>query len=243
MCARLQALLSVLRATHDVDAASEFALGLVAARVGRFRSALSDHLSECIVITRDRRQFLYLAALVRAICTNAQARERARALRLSNAECNLLGTLAKPTGLPETPPCLGRGSNGGSAGPTPIQLSAREVHRFFRAQGAAGVEVCLLSLAEILAEHGPTLPQNEWAQKVDCVVALLDGYFNRFTEEIEPPALIDGSELMAALDISAGKSVGALLCEIREEQAAGEVNNREQAFQLARTLHARRQER
>ena len=105
------------------------------------------------------------------------------------------------------------------------------------------MEVCLLSLAEILAEHGPTLPQNEWAQKVDCVVALLDGYFNRFTEEIEPPALIDGSELMAALDISAGKSVGALLCEIREEQAAGEVNNREQAFQLARTLHARRQER
>ena len=242
VCAALQALLSVLRPRHDVDAASEFALGLVAARVGRFRSALSDHLSRCIVAPRSRGQFLYLAAQLRAICANAQARERVRALRLSNAECNLLAALAKPTGLPQVQPHRGRGSNSGRA-PKAMELSAREVHRFFCAQGAAGVEVCLLSLAESLAEHGPALPRNEWAQKIDCVVGLLDGYFNRFAEVIEPPALIDGTDLMAALDISEGERVGALLFEIRAGQAAGEVTTREQALQLARTLYAQRDER
>jgi len=242
VCAALQALLLVLRPRHDVDAASEFALGLVAARVGRFRSVLGDHLSGCVVAPRSRGQMLYLAALLSAICVDAQARERARALRLSNAECDLLGALAKPVGLPQVEPRQGRGSNGGSA-PTPMQLSAREVHCFFRARRAAGVEVCLLSLAETLAEHGPALPQTEWTQKVDCVVALLDGYFNFYREVIEPPTLIDGSELMAALDISAGERVGVLLAEIKARQAAGEVTTREQALQLARTLHAQRAER
>ena len=72
---------------------------------------------------------------------------------------------------------------------------------------------------------------------------MLDGYFNRFAEVIEPPALIDGTDLMAALDISEGERVGALLFEIRAGQAAGEVTTREQALQLARTLYAQRDER
>ena len=242
VCAALQALLSVLRPRHDVDAASEFALGLVAARVGRFRSALGDHLSACVVAPRNRGQLLYLAALLRAICANTQVRQRARALRLSNSECDILAVLAKTADLPQAGPRRGWGSNGGRA-PTPMELSVREVHHFFRVQGASGVEACLLSLAETLAEHGPALPQTEWAQKVECVVALLDGYFNRYTEVIEPPALIDGSELMAALGISAGERVGSLLSQIKVAQAAGEVISREQALQLARTLHAQRGER
>jgi hypothetical protein len=88
-----------------------------------------------------------------------------------------------------------------------------------------------------LAAHGPALPQGEWAQKVDIVASLLDGYFNRFDEVIEPPSLIDGGEIIRALGIPQGERVGTLLSEISLAQADGEVTTREQALQLARKVH------
>jgi len=236
VCSALQALLSVLRLRHDVDAASEFALGLVATRVGRFRNELHPYLSDCIVATRSRRQLLYLGVLLRFYFTAAQARENCRALRFSNAECDLLAAMVQSETLPEAERAEGSINNGRNAA-APVALTGRAIHNFFNAQTQAGVEVCLLSLAETLAAKGPELSQWEWAQKVDTVVALLDGYFKRFAEVIEPPKLIDGRELMHALRIPPGERVGAILSEISAAQASGEVINREQAIQLARTLH------
>jgi len=46
--------------------------------------------------------------------------------------------------------------------------------------------------------------------------------------------LIDGNGLMAALGIGPGPRVGALLREIAEAQAAGEIATREEAIELAR---------
>ncbi len=238
VAAALQGILSVLRSRHDVDSASEFALGLVAARVGRFRSVLSAHLSDYVVAPRNRSQLLYLCTLLRACCTSTHVQEHCRALRLSNAESDLLAAMAQSDTLPaaEAPP--DPGGRGGSVRAT-IALEPRTIHRFFRTQSDVGLECCLLSLAETMAEYGPALPQGEWAQKVDIVVSLLDGYFIRFHEVIEPPVLINGDELMRALQISQGKRVGTLLSAISEAQAAGDVTTREQALQLARRLQAR----
>ena len=232
----LQGLLSVLRSGHDVDAASEFALGLVAARVGRFRRELSGYLSECVVPPRKHLQLLYLGALLRSVCGYAQARDRCRELRFSKAEIELITAMVQSEDLPETDRLNENGSNGSGARGA-VVLESRAIHRFYRKQGMAGVEVCLISLAELLAAQGPELQQREWARNVDTVVYLLDGYFNRFAEVIEPPRLIDGRELMQVLGIPPGDLVGRLLSEISEAQASGEVTNRTQAIQLSRTLY------
>jgi hypothetical protein len=118
-----------------------------------------------------------------------------------------------------------------------LAIEASAIHCFYRKQGAAGVDVCIISLAEILASNGPDLNQAEWSRHVDTVVNLLDGYFNRFGEVIDPPRLIDGHELMQVLETTPGAFVGILLSEIRKAQASGKVTNRMQAIKLARTLY------
>ena len=226
----------MLRPRHDVDAASEFALGLVAARVGRFRRELSDYLSKSVVSTRKQNQLLYLGALLRIVGDPTKVQEACRTLRLSKAEINLITAMVQSQGLPVTNPQNENGSNG-SGGPGEVGLPLRTIHRFYRTNGVAGVEVCLISLAEVLAAQGPELQQMEWAQNVDAVVELFDAYFNRFSEVIAPPRLIDGRELMQELGISPGARVGSFLSEISEAQACGEVTNRSQAIELAHKLY------
>ena len=49
-----------------------------------------------------------------------------------------------------------------------------------------------------------------------------------------PPRLLDGNELMSELRLEPGRVVGQLLEEIREAQATGKVESREQALEFAR---------
>ena len=179
---------------------------------------------------------LYLGTLLRSCTTTVEAREHARSLRFSKAECDLLASIVESTDLPQHDYLQGNITNGRSI-PASNALPASAIHTFFLEQSRTGVEVCLLSLAEILASHGPELPQLEWAEKVDVVVALLDGFFNRYREVIEPPKLVDGSELMRALGIHPGEHIGALLAAISAAQAAGDITTREQAIDLAGKLH------
>ncbi|MCH2540402.1 MAG: hypothetical protein MK000_08680 [Anaerolineales bacterium] len=232
----LQSLLSVLRPRHDVDAASEFALGLVAARVGRFRRELSDYLSKSVVFTRKQIQLLYLGSLLRIVGDVTKVQEGCRTLRLSKVEMKIITAMVQSEGIPVTDLPKEKRSNGGGASGE-ISLPLRTIHRFYHTNGVAGVEVCLISLAEVLAAQGPELNQREWAQHVDAVVDLFDAYFNRFDEVIAPPSLINGRELMQELGIPPGARVGMFLSEISEAQACGEVTNRSQAIELARKLY------
>src|SRR3989337_1142745 len=56
----------------------------------------------------------------------------------------------------------------------------------------------------------------------------------RLEEVISPPRLLDGQELMKELNLRPGPFVGQLLEAIRENQAAGKIENREQALAFAR---------
>ena len=110
----------------------------------------------------------------------------------------------------------------------------RAVYRFYHAAGEAGVDVCLLSLADSLATYGPELPQDLWGHQIDVVRTLLEAWWERPAESISPPALIDGYDLMQALNLEPGPEVGRLLELVREAQASGEVHDRESALALAR---------
>jgi len=58
----------------------------------------------------------------------------------------------------------------------------------------------------------------------------------RASEPLQPPRLVTGHDLMEALGLRPGPTVGALLEALREAQATGEVKNREEALALARRL-------
>jgi hypothetical protein len=112
--------------------------------------------------------------------------------------------------------------------------SRRAVYRFFRDTGVAGVDVCLLTLADLRATYEQTLPQETWAAALDVVRLMLENWFEKPVESIAPTPLVNGDDLMRGLNLQPGKLIGELLEVLREAQAMGEVSTREQALDLAR---------
>jgi tRNA nucleotidyltransferase/poly(A) polymerase len=239
----LDDVLGVLGRVHSVDAASEYALGYAAARVGRYRLELADHLDQELSIGRSLRSLLFLAALLhdiakpqtRSVETDGRirflgheikgrdvVRRRASALRLASQEVDHLETVVRSH---MRPVLLAQGGT----------VTPRAVYRFFRDTGSAGVDVCLLTLADLMGTRGVELGQAEWASRVDTVVALLDGFYRRPEAMVHPPALITGDDVLA-LGVPPSKQVGELLEAVREAQAEGAVTTRTEAIELVKRL-------
>lgn len=117
--------------------------------------------------------------------------------------------------------------------------SRRSMYRFYRDAEPSGVESVLLSLADHLAARGAGLDPEQWRRHLAASAALLDAYYRHRDEVIAPPPVVDGRELMSALELAPGPMVGGLLESIREAQAAGEVRTRAEALDLARELLAK----
>jgi putative nucleotidyltransferase with HDIG domain len=220
-------------------------MGLVSMRLGRYRQQIHAHLAETLNPERPHKALLYLAALYHDIAKPATrqideggrvhflghdqlgaeiARQRGIALCLSSAECSRLQAVVaghlRPLHLVNT-----------GQPPTP-----RAIYRFFRDLGAAGVDVCLLALADTLGTYGAALPQEVWGSTVDVIRSLLEAWWERPEQVVSPPALVSGNDVMDELGLSPGRKVGELLEAIREGQVAGQVHTREEALELARSL-------
>jgi hypothetical protein len=220
---KLADLLEVLEPEHDPEEAANWTMGMVSVRLGRYRQQLLEHLSTPLNPLRSLRSLLLFAALYLDV-SEAVLLERGAALRLSNAEIDRLTAITRHFRQVE------------HLAETAAPPSRRAVYRFFRDTGVAGVDICLLSLAAILAVHGPALPQTAWVRRLDMVRTLLEAWWEQHTERVDPPALLNGHTLMHTLQLTGGPEVGRVLEAIREAQAAGEVSTREEALQLARNL-------
>lgn len=241
----LDDLLETLKPEHDPESAANWTMGLVSVQLGRYRRQIAEHLARSLNPERSLRALLLLAALFHDAGKPAQrtiepdgrvlfrnhetsgadiARRYAIAARLSRAEMERLYTIVHGHMLPvrltknAEPP------------------SRVEIYRFFRSLGEAGVDVCLLALADTLAVYGTGLPQEVWIKNLEVVRALLEAYWEKNAEIVSPPALVNGNDLIDSLAISAGPRIGEFLEAIREAQVAGEVTNREQALDLVRSF-------
>jgi putative nucleotidyltransferase with HDIG domain len=241
--ARLGDVLSVLRPVHDVDTASDLILGLISVRLGRHRQALHQHLSARLAGDRPVRWLLMLAALLhdagkpatRTVDPDGRIRffnhdqigaslasQRLAELRFSNEENRRASTIVahhlRPLLLSREP-----------------ALTRRAIYRFFRDTGPAGVDVVLLALADFLGTHaaGPP-PMAEWNRLLAVCAELLNAYFERPTEAIDPPAILSGDDLLAEFGLRPGPQIGQLLDALREAQAAGDVTNRAGALEFIR---------
>jgi tRNA nucleotidyltransferase/poly(A) polymerase len=116
--------------------------------------------------------------------------------------------------------------------------SRRAVFRYYRATGNAGVDVALLSLADHWATYGTGAADSDFLRLLAVVTRLLQDFFDHHAQVVSPSRLVDGNDLMAALGLSSGPEIGALLLAIGEAQADGDVKTREQALAYAARLHA-----
>ncbi len=240
--ARLHQVLEVLKPSYNPDDSASLFLGVISHRLGRYREQIDFHLNTQLNPSRSLIALLFLCALYHdigkpkasQINTDGYIRfikheeigadlvvKRCQELQLSNSEINRAQVIVlnhmRPLWLAQT-------------GKIP---SKRAAYRFFRDTGPAGVDICLLSLADILATYGPTLPQDLWAHQVDVVRYLLEAWWEKNEEVISPPSLVDGHELMEKLGLKPGPIIGQIMRKIQEAQATGEVTNKRQALELA----------
>jgi putative nucleotidyltransferase with HDIG domain len=113
-------------------------------------------------------------------------------------------------------------------------VSRRAAFRFFRTAGSAGLDVGLLSLADHLATYDGAGSGGSWESLLAVISRLFRHYFEHYEETIVPRPLIDGNELIAALELEPGPEVGRLLRLLEEAQAAGQITSPEEALALAR---------
>jgi tRNA nucleotidyltransferase/poly(A) polymerase len=213
-------------------------------RLGRYQTALADHFSAALNPNRSLRSLLFLAALyhdiakpsTRTVEPGGRIRflrhedlgatmsvERAHALALSQVEIQRLESIVSQHMR------IHLLANTGE------RPSSRAIYRFFRDAGPAGIDIILLSLADVLATYGDSLPLPVWEAELEIAQALCEAWFERPADSVHPPRLVTGDDLMAALSLPPGPSVGRLLADIQEAQAAGEITTREQAIAFAKS--------
>ena len=242
---RLDRIMELLGDGLGAEGAGDMQSGLIFQKLGRYRKQFKEHLGVEPVPDHSRLTLLYFAALFHDVGKgttqsrdengrihfydheNAGAEmtaERARALHLSNDEIAVLETIVQHHGRPYM-----LTKEGGSP-------SRRAIYRFFRDTGATGVEICLHSLADFMGKFEAQVPQDELEEHLETLRTLLEAYFEHPREQVRPPALVNGEDLMRDLGLKPGPKIGELLEAVREAQAAGEVGDREGALQLARNM-------
>ena len=117
--------------------------------------------------------------------------------------------------------------------------TSRAIYRYFRDTEGAGIDVLFLALADYLATQGPRLDIKEWQQHNQLMNYILTEHFEQQAVTL-PIKLIDGHDLMEVFGLSPGPLFGELLTEVREAQAAGELNTKEEAIGLVRKELERR---
>lgn len=242
--ARLQELLEALSPQLDPTEITSWALGMVSMRLGRYRQKIQEHLGARLNPERSLQGLLLLAALyhdagkaeTRQIGGNGKIifyghersgaaiiEKRGELLHLSNLEIDRLKKIV----LHHMRPLL--------LEQTGQQPTRRAVYRFFRDAGPAGVDVCLLSLADQMAAYGAAPPHDTWIRVVDTIQKLLSAWWDESEEKIFPPGLLDGNDLIQIFQLKPGPLIGKLLEQVREAQAAGEIQSREQALDYVRS--------
>jgi len=112
----------------------------------------------------------------------------------------------------------------------------REIYQFYHRAGEAGIDAGLLFLAESLVSGGLDLPPEIFASQLNLVRTLFEAWWEQFDTVISPVLYMNGEEIMKAFNILPSPLVGKILSEIKEGQAAGEINSREEALAWAARL-------
>lgn len=242
----LDQIISALRVGYEAEKTNDMFTGLLTLRLGRYREQFARHFGESLNVDRSMRSLLFFAALYHDVSKPEMktveesgrtrffnhdvqgaeiAAQRASAFNLSNDEIERLRIIIKNHMRIHS-----FADRIESEKQTP---SRKAIYRFFRDSGAAGVDLVLLGLADVRATRVHALTIETWNIYLDVARILLENYWERPQEIIAPPRLLDGNELMKELSLKPGPLVGQLLESIRENQAAGKIENREQALAFA----------
>lgn len=201
--------------------------------IGDLLSQWIDYLNEEINQGLSRDHLLRWAALFHAVHTDPHAvgsdregREkrqpgsaaavasRCRELRLPNDAVDLIKrVVANPLTLEEL---------------VRIGENRRTIYHYFQRTDEHGLAILWFTLAHSLAHTEPHLDRRQWRRVLGSVRTLLNAYFRYHDAVVAPVPLLDGYDLIQ-LGLEPGPQLGEALGWLVEAQAAGEIQDREQA--------------
>ncbi len=242
----LSNLLRPQTAASEANFKNEFAEALHT-QLGKFRGQIAQYFSESLNIDRTHRSLLFFAALYHDVCKpdtktideNGRIRffnhdeqganviaKRAHSFHLSADEIDRLKTLVKNHMRIHSFVSKLENEN--------EYPTRRTVYRFFRDAGKAGVDLIFLALADVRGTRHKEMTLKTWNIYLEISKILLEHYFEKPQEAVSPPRLVNGNDLMKALNLKPSRLLGELLEVIRENQADGKIQTREQAIEFAR---------
>jgi len=237
-------LLNALSKQYEPEIATELVMGEIVYRLGRFRDEIDLHLDQELSHGRRIRQLLFFGALYHDAGKPASyelkngrihfyghegigatiVAEKAKELKLSNTEIQWLETLIRnhlrPSQLERT-----------------RTISNRAIFRFLRDTAEVGVDVVLLSLADLLGKQTPPMEQEQLSKRVETARQLLTAMFEAPPSKYDPEPFLKGNEIAEALGIEPGPEIGRLLQALREAQATGGVTSKADAIAFTRLMH------
>ena len=243
----LGTILTALAPEYDQGSADEFYNGLLVMRLGRYREQFGEHFAESLTTDRSLYSLLFFAALYHDVAKPRTqsvdddgrirffghetegalvAANRMRELHISNDEIDRVKRIVRHhMRIHSMTWRLFNERN---------QPSRRAIYRFFRDAREAGVDLVILTLADLRATYEHTLPEDLWKTALDVCRTLLENYWERPAEVVKPPSLLDGHEVMQTFAMTPSPRVGQLLEAIREAQAMGEIETKDEAFAFGR---------
>jgi tRNA nucleotidyltransferase/poly(A) polymerase len=241
----LELINKVMDLHYNNDWANDLLTGLLSMKLGRFRQQFVDHFKKSPAVERTRRALLAFAALFHDVgksttfttdggriqflghekAGSSIALGRAIKLRMSNSEMDYLKVIIK-----NHMRIIQHINYFEREGKIPTR---RSVYRFFHDTGEIGVDICFLALADQRATYENEMTQEKWIAALDVVRIFLENWWENREQTITPPAVVDGNDLIAIFHLEPGPDIGKLLEAIKESQAAGEIQSREEAINIA----------
>ncbi|MEA3407044.1 MAG: hypothetical protein U9R48_03045 [Chloroflexota bacterium] len=195
--------------------------------VGHFRPFCNDlrsHWAEKLAGGRSRWTVLKLAAMLSIIPEAEDVGARvAKGLRLSTKEVHFVGNVI-------------RGSLCGDVWKPRGRVDALTAHRFFRELGAAGVDAAVTAAAGRLAADGVHARDLSLEETIARGRGLLDAWFKRRAEIVEPQPLLSGHDVIRILDVDPGPIVGRALRRLTEAQVEGRVETKAEGVAYLRQV-------
>ncbi|HMD88516.1 MAG TPA: HD domain-containing protein [Anaerolineaceae bacterium] len=213
-------------------------------KLGQFQNRFKEHFSNWLNPERSRFSLLALSALYHDIAkpatssldTNGRIRFfehemigariaafRGRELALSQIEIEYLVTTVRHHMRPHF---LENATNG---------ITRRAIYHFFKDTGEVGVDICLLSLADVLATYGPAISEEHWIFKLEICQTLLSAWWDKPGDLVRPVRLLTGDDLQSYFGLKPGRLIGELLEALREAQACGEITNHSAAIKFVQS--------
>jgi len=116
----------------------------------------------------------------------------------------------------------------------------RAIHRYYRDTGEIGLDICLLTMADLLATYEATLTESQFEKELGVVLRLLEGWFTKRDSIVSPSKVLDGNDIQVIFGLPPGPLLKEILTSLHEAQAVNEVRTKDEAIEFVRQFLSRK---